>query len=84
MPSPPSHIKSIGSRAEVMHGTAHHTSGGLVASQLKYSQSGGIVSKRASERASREKRLGIYLGASVHNPLIARGIIHTKKQLRRA
>lgn len=82
MPSPLSHIKSIGSRAEVMHGTAHHTSGGLVASQLKYSASGSIVSKKASARATREKRLGIYLGASVHNPLIASGKISTKKTLR--
>lgn len=39
-------MKAIGTRAEVMHGTAHHTSGGLVRKDLKVSKSSGeVVSK---------------------------------------
>jgi hypothetical protein len=42
-------MKAIGTRAEVMHGTAHHTSGGLTAKDLKYNKHGRIVSRKASE-----------------------------------
>ena len=40
--------KKVGSRAEVMHGTAEKTSGGLTKSDLKYNKYGEIVSKRKS------------------------------------
>ena len=40
--------RAVGTRAEVMHGTAHHTSGGLKQSDLKYNRWGRIVSKAAS------------------------------------
>ena len=36
----------IGSRAQVMNGTAHHTKGGLTKKQLMYNKHGRIVSKR--------------------------------------
>ena len=36
--------KAIGSRAQVMHNTAHHTSGGLTKRDLKYNKWGRIVS----------------------------------------
>jgi hypothetical protein len=39
---------TVGSRAQVMHGTADHTSGGLKKSDLKYNAYGKIVSKAAS------------------------------------
>ena len=39
---------AVGSRAQVMHGTADHTSGGLKKSDLKYNEYGKIVSKAAS------------------------------------
>lgn len=39
---------AIGSRAQVMHGTADHTSGGLKKTDLKYNEYGKIVSKAAS------------------------------------
>jgi hypothetical protein len=45
------YIKSVGTRAEVLHGTAAHTSGGLKKDDLKYNRWGRIVSKRASARA---------------------------------
>jgi hypothetical protein len=51
------HKQAIGSRAEVMHGTAHHTTGGLTKSHLKYNKWGRIVSKAKSEKAKKEKRL---------------------------
>jgi glutamyl/glutaminyl-tRNA synthetase len=37
-----------------MHGNAKHTSGGLTASDLKYSKTGEIVSKRKSEQAKKQ------------------------------
>lgn len=49
--------RAIGSRAEVMHGTAHHTSGGLTKKDLKYNKWGRIVSVKKSATAKREKRL---------------------------
>jgi hypothetical protein len=45
------HMRRIGSRAEVMHGTAHHTSGGLTKKNLKYNKHGRIVSLKKSKTA---------------------------------
>lgn len=45
--------RAIGTRAEVMHGTAHHTSGGLTRKDLKYNKHGRIVSRKASERGKK-------------------------------
>ncbi len=52
-----SKMKTIGTRAEVMHGTAKKTSGGLTKKDLKYNKQGRIVSVKMSERAKKEKRL---------------------------
>ena len=52
-------MKTKGTRAEVMHGTALRTSGGLTKSDLKYNKSGRIVSKKKSQQAKKEKRLEI-------------------------
>ena len=49
--------KSIGSRAQVMHGNARKTSGGLTKSQLKYNKQGKIVSRKASALARKNNRL---------------------------
>ena len=46
-------VKAIGTRAEVMHGTADHTSGGLTRKDLKYNKHGRIVSRKASERGKK-------------------------------
>lgn len=46
-------VKAVGTRAEVMHGTAHHTSGGLTKAHLKYNKHGRIVSRKASERGKK-------------------------------
>ena len=43
-------MKAVGSRAEVMHGVAKHTSGDLKKSDLKMVK-GRIVSKAASKAA---------------------------------
>jgi len=51
------HEQAIGSRSQVMHGTAHHTSGGLTKSDLKYNKWGRIVSRKKSMKAKKEKRL---------------------------
>jgi hypothetical protein len=53
-------MQKVGSRAQVMHGTAEKTSygkSGLRKSDLKYNKQGKIVSKKMSDRAKREKRL---------------------------
>ena len=49
--------KRIGSRAEVYHGNALKTSGGLMKSDLIQNKQGRIVSKKMSENAKRDKRL---------------------------
>ena len=49
----------IGSKAQVFHGTAYKTAGGLTKTGVKKSKSSGkYVSKKASERAKKENRLG--------------------------
>ena len=50
--------KNIGSRAEVWHGTAKKTSGGLLKKDLKKNKKGRIVSKKMSLKAKKENRLG--------------------------
>ena len=47
----------IGSRAEVWHGNAFKTSGGLTKSHLLKNKSGRIVSKAKHETAKKDKRL---------------------------
>jgi len=50
-------VQRVGSRAQVYHGSARHTSGGLSRSDLKKNKQGKIVSKRRSTLAKRENRL---------------------------
>ncbi len=40
------HLRAVGTKAEVFHGTAKHTSGGLVKSDLVKTKRGRIVSRR--------------------------------------
>ena len=47
----------VGSRAQVMRGTAKMTAGGLGKRQLKYNKSGKIVSRRASNVARKANKL---------------------------
>ena len=47
----------VGSRAQVMHGNAKQTGGGLKKKDLKYNKQGKIVSKKMSTMAKKEKRL---------------------------
>jgi len=47
----------VGSRAQVIHGNAKMTGGGLKKKDLKYNKQGKIVSKKMSTRAKKEKRL---------------------------
>ena len=47
----------VGSRAQVMHGTAKMTGGGLKKKQLKYNKHGKIVSRKASKAAKKTKNL---------------------------
>ena len=48
---------SVGSRAQVIHGNAKKTSGGLTKKQLKYNKQGKIVSRKASALAKKNNRL---------------------------
>ena len=50
-------MKAVGSRAQVWHGTAHHTSGGLTKKDLKQNKHGRIVSKKQSASAKKNNRL---------------------------
>jgi len=49
--------KAIGSRAQVMHGNADHTVGGLQKRDLKYNKSGKIVSRIKSRLGKEQYRL---------------------------
>ena len=48
---------TTGSRAQVMHGTADKTPGGLTKGDLKYNKAGRIVSRKKSMKAKKENRL---------------------------
>ncbi len=49
--------KTIGTRAEVYHGTARRTSGGLTKNELMLNKHGRIVSRKKHTTAKREMRL---------------------------
>ena len=57
--------KLEGSRAEVWHHTAHHTSGGLKRSALKQNEEGRIVSRAKSKLGKSQKHLGSHLQKKV-------------------
>lgn len=68
---PDKKVKAVGSRASVMHGTAHHTSGGLTANDLKYNEYGNIVSKKKSELSKKlYERNGLVPGSKEHMSMI--------------
>lgn len=46
--------KQVGSRAQVMHGTANHTTGGLTKKDLKYNKEGRIVSRVKSAQGKKQ------------------------------
>ena len=48
-------MKTVGSRASVIHGNALKTSGGLTKSDLRRNKSGSIVSKKKSVGASKKE-----------------------------
>ena len=48
------HVPAVGSRAQVMNGNAHHTSGGLTRKHLKYNKAGRIVSIKKSQTAKKK------------------------------
>ena len=48
---------TVGSRAQVWHGTAKHTSGGLTKTHLMKNKSGRIVSRKKHLSAKRDNRL---------------------------
>lgn len=51
------HHRAVGSRVQVVNGTAHHTSGGLTKKDLKYNKYGRIVSARKSALAKKKGTL---------------------------
>jgi hypothetical protein len=53
-------MQTFGSRAQVMHGTAMKTSGGLTKKNLRKNKHGRIVSARASKSAKKNKNLGSF------------------------
>ena len=53
-------VKTVGSRAEVWHGVAKKTTGGLEKKDLFKNKNGNIVSKKKHFTASKERRLEKY------------------------
>jgi hypothetical protein len=68
--------RRVGTRAQVMHNTAHHTPGGLTKADLKYNKWGRIVSKAKSAKAKRENRL-VKLGFKTQKGKF--GVVKSKK-----
>jgi hypothetical protein len=68
--------RRVGTRAQVMHNTAHHTPGGLTKSDLKYNKWGRIVSKAKSAKAKKENRL-VKLGFKTQKGKF--GVVKSKK-----
>lgn len=59
-----------------MHGTAHHTPGGLTKADLKYNKWGRIVSRKKSAKAKKDNRL-VKLGFKTQKGKF--GIVKSKK-----
>jgi hypothetical protein len=53
----PQFHKTVGTRAQVFHGTAKHTTGGLDKSDLMQNKAGRIVSRKKHASAKKEMRL---------------------------
>ena len=53
-------LKTFGSRAEVFHGNANKTTGGLTKKDLLKNKNGQIVSRKKHLTAKKEKRLEKY------------------------
>ena len=51
----PSKTRKVGSRAQVMRGTAEKTKGGLTKASLKYNKAGRIVSRKKSSTMKRRR-----------------------------
>jgi DVNP family len=51
------HSRAVGSRVQVVNGTAHHTPGGLTKKDLKYNKYGRIVSAKKSALAKKKGTL---------------------------
>jgi len=75
-----SHMPRVGSRAQVWHGTAHHTPGGLTRKDLKMNKWGRIVSKAKSAKAKKENRL-VKMGFKTQKGKF--GVVKTGKKTRR-
>jgi uncharacterized protein with beta-barrel porin domain len=75
----------IGSRAQVWHGTAYKTSGGLTHSHLMKNKSGRVVSKAKHISAKKDKRLvkAGYLTKKGHFGFIKKGKTMRKKGSRK-
>jgi len=73
--------RRVGSRAEVMHDKADHTSGGLTKSDLKYNKWGRIVSRAKSAKAKRENRL-VKMGFKTQKGKF--GVVKTGKKTRKS
>ena len=74
--------KTFGSRAEVFHGTAKKTTGGLMKKDLVKNKHGEIVSKKASKSAKKTKNLKKFLqkkGSGVFGPRTAKKNRRAKK-----
>ena len=86
-----SYPQLVGSRAQVMHGTAYktgHGKKGLTRSQLKMVR-GRVVSVKASKSARKHNHLGKYISLAKRNKgkkfvTMKKGMVKGKKKTRRA
>ena len=71
----------VGSRAQVMHGIAKMTAGGLTKIKLKYNKQGKIVSRKASNTAKKANKLvkAGYITRKGHFGVVKRGGLSEKR-----
>ena len=69
----------VGSRAQVMNGSALKTPGNLRKKDLKYNKQGRIVSKKKSARAKRDNRL-VKAGYKTTKGVFGSKLVESKKK----
>jgi co-chaperonin GroES (HSP10) len=67
------HDQTIGSRAQVMNGTAHHTTGGLVKKDLKKNPKTGEIVSRAKSAGEKKNPWIVAVGKAKKELKIKKG-----------
>lgn len=73
--------RRLGTRRDVWMGYAHRTGGGLMRGDMMLNPHRRLVSRRASDLARMQGRLGGFLGRTELNPLYRAGFLRYRQPL---